>query len=69
MSNRFATALSFIAGAATAILGVRVNAHLGDSPFWCVLDFLFWPITWVKWLVLHQVNMTTIREAFSFFLA
>ena len=49
---------------ATAMIGHSIH----HSIFWCILDFIFWPFTWIKWLVLHQVNISIIKAAFSFFL-
>lgn len=47
----------------TAILGHEIHGSL----FWAFMDFLFPLIAWIKWLVLHQVNVTIIQHAFSFF--
>ena len=47
----------------TAMIGY----HIHGSIFWSVMDWLFWPIAWFKWLVCHEVNMTVIRETFAFF--
>jgi hypothetical protein len=50
---------------ATATIGYRIH----NSIFWAVIDFLFAPLVWLKWLILHEVNLTIIKEAFSFFLS
>lgn len=68
MKNNFLCGVGFVVGVLVAILGVTVNAHLGDSAFWCLLDFLFWPLALAKWLILKQVNLSIVREAFSFLL-
>jgi hypothetical protein len=47
----------------TAMVG-----HTGHhSVFWAIMDFIFWPIAWIKWLCLHQVTAATVRQTFSWF--
>ncbi len=48
---------------ATARIGMQIH----DSVFWAIMDFLFPYFAWLKWLILHQVNMTIIHNAFSWF--
>ena len=48
----------------TAIIG----HHIHGSTFWAIIDWIFAPIVWCKWLIYKQVNMTIIKEAFDFFL-
>lgn len=48
----------------TAMIGHTIH----HSVFWSVMDFFFSPIAWIKWLICQEVNMTIIRETFSFFL-
>jgi hypothetical protein len=47
----------------TAMIGFTIH----HSIFFSILDFIFWPIVWCKWLILHQVNLGIIKETFSFF--
>ena len=49
---------------ATAIIG----KHIHGSLFWAIVDFFFAPIAWFKWLICQEVNLTTIRESFAWFL-
>lgn len=49
---------------ATAMIGY----HIHGSFFWGVMDFLFAPFAWIKWFCYEEVNMTIIKETFSFFL-
>ena len=61
--------LYIIAAIFTARLGYFINLQ-NDSwfpAFWAIVDFFFWPIAWIKWLICEQVNMSIIKEAFSFF--
>lgn len=49
---------------ATAMIGYTIH----HSIFWSIFDFIFTPVAWIKWLVLHQVNMSIIEQTFSFLL-
>lgn len=52
-----------IAATATAMIGY----HIHGSVFGAICDWFFWPITWVKWLVLHQVTLSIIKATFTWF--
>jgi hypothetical protein len=49
---------------ATSMIGY----HIHHSIFWSVLDWIFAPFAWCKWLILQEVNLTIIRDTFAFFL-
>jgi len=51
-----------------ALATAMIGHHIHHSLFWAVMDFIFWPIAWCKWLVCQQVNLTIIKATFSFFL-
>jgi hypothetical protein len=53
----------FFIALATGMIGYQIH----HSGFWSVIDFLFYPIVWVKWLVFQEVNLTIIKSAFAFF--
>ena len=36
--------------------------------WWTLFDLFFWPIAWLKWLIYRDVNVTIIKNAFSWFL-
>jgi hypothetical protein len=44
-----------------------IGYTIHGSIFWAIIDWIFMPIAWCKWLICHEVNMTIIRETFSFF--
>lgn len=48
----------------TAMIGYQIHS----SVFWAIMDFLFWPLAWCKWLICQEVNMSIIKETFNFFL-
>jgi len=49
---------------ATAMVGYQIHG----SVFYSILNFLFAPISWIVWLIGHDVNMTIIKHTFSFFM-
>lgn len=55
---------TWLLGIPTAIIGYEIHGSI----FWSVIDLLFYPIVWAKWLICQEVNMTIIKNAFSFFL-
>ena len=48
----------------TAMIGYTIH----NSVFWAIMDFLFMPLTWIKWLICQEVNLTIIKSSFEFFL-
>ena len=48
----------------TAMIGYTIHTSI----FWSIMDFFFAPFAWMKWLIMHQVNITIIKETFSFFI-
>ena len=49
---------------ATAMIGFRIH----NSLFWSFVNFIFPVISWIKWLICGEVNITLIKEAFNSFL-
>jgi hypothetical protein len=49
---------------ATAMVGYTIHHNYIFSFF----NFLFAPISWIFWLLGHDVNLSIIKETFSFFL-
>jgi hypothetical protein len=52
-----------IAAVCTAMIGHTIH----HSFWWSVVDFLFWPVAWCKWLICHEVNISIIKQTFDFF--
>ena len=48
----------------TAMIGYTIHKSIG----WAIMDFIFAPIVWCKWLITQEVNMSIIKETFNFFL-
>ena len=61
--NRTSSLLYTIVCVCTAMAGYQIHG----SVLWSILDFFFAPLVWIKWLVLHEVNLTIIKDTFSFF--
>lgn len=62
MKNVFSGLLLVAFKLATAMIGYSIH----KSVFWSIIDFIFSPIAWIKWLVCHEVNWTIIRHTFEF---
>lgn len=65
VENRISSFLYLICCLLTSMVGYQIHGSI----FWSIMDWIFMPIAWIKWLVMHQVNMSIIRETFSFFLS
>ena len=51
-------------GLCTAIIGHAIHG----SVFWSIMDFFFYPLAWIKWIICQQVNVSIIKGAFAWFL-
>lgn len=47
----------------TAMIGYTIH----NSIFWSIMDFIFCPFAWIKWLICHEVTLSVIKETFSWF--
>lgn len=61
--KRFYGIFWLIAGTLTAMVGHEIHGGV----FWTIMNFIFWPFSWAKWLICHDVNLTIIKNTFSFF--
>lgn len=48
---------------ATAMIGYNIHGNV----FYSIVNFFLTPISWIWWLIGQDVNMTIIRDTFSFF--
>ena len=48
----------------TAMVGYTIHGSI----FWAIMDFIFTPLAWIKWLIYHQVSLAVIKKTFDFFL-
>jgi hypothetical protein len=50
-----------------AVMTSMVGHTMHGSIFFAIMDFLFTPFVWVKWIVLKQINLTIIENTFPWF--
>lgn len=62
-TKQFMDFIYFLLAIGTAMVGYTIHRSL----FWSVMDFFFAPFAWAKWLIMQQVNISIIKETFSFF--
>ena len=48
----------------TAMVGYTIHGSIG----WSIIDFIFAPLVWLKWLLYHEVTLTIIKTTFEWFL-
>lgn len=59
----FAGLVKWVIAIITGMVGYNIHNSVG----WAIVDFFFWPFVWIKWLIYHEVNMSIIKDTFSFF--
>lgn len=47
----------------TSMIGYTIHGSI----FWSIMDFIFTPITWIKWLICEEVTLSIIKTTFSWF--
>jgi len=50
-----------------AIIVAMLGYTIHGSIFWSIVDFLFWPIAVIKWLICHELTMAVIKNTFGWF--
>jgi hypothetical protein len=55
--------LFFVFSIMTAMIGYTIH----KSIFWSIIDFVFTPIVWIKWLICHDVTLSIIKQTFAWF--
>jgi hypothetical protein len=61
-SNPITGFIWLILNIATAMIGYTIHGSL----FWAIMDFLFMPFAWIKWLICQEVSWTIIKHTFEF---
>jgi hypothetical protein len=54
-------------GPILALLTAMVGYTIHGSLFWSIIDFIFAPLVWLKWLICHDVNLSIIKQTFTWF--
>ena len=49
-----------------AVCSAMIGYTIHHSLCWAIVDFVFYPIAWVKWLICHEVSLSIIKSTFSF---
>jgi hypothetical protein len=55
--------LYFVFSILTAMVGHTIHGSL----FWSIIDFIFVPFVWIKWIWFHEVTLTVIKTTFPWF--
>jgi len=50
-----------------AIIVSMLGYAIHNSIFWSIVDFVFWPIAVIKWLICHELTMGVIKNTFGWF--
>ncbi len=50
-----------------AVLTAMIGYQIHHSIFWAIVDFVFVPFAWLKWIVCQEVTLTIIKATFSWF--
>jgi hypothetical protein len=51
------------------VLTAMVGYSIHKSVFWSIMDFLFCPFAWAKWLICREVTAAIIKTTFAWFFA
>lgn len=62
-SRKFGGLIWLVFDLLTAMIGYTIH----HSIFYSIINFIFSPLAWCYWLITHNVDMTVIRETFSWF--
>lgn len=54
-------------GLIIAVLTAMIGYTIHSSIFWSIIDFFFFPLAWIKWLIFHEVTMSVIKQTFAWF--
>lgn len=52
----------WVFGVPTTIIGWAIHGSI----FWSIMDLIFWPFAWIKWLIFEEVTIEIITHAFDF---
>ena len=43
-----------------------IGYSIHGSLFWSIMNFIFCPIAWAKWLICKEVSLSVIKQTFAF---
>jgi hypothetical protein len=64
VSRKLYQLFTLVIATCTAMIGHQIHGGW----FWTIMDFIFFPLAWIKWLICHEVNLSIIKATFSWFL-
>ncbi len=47
----------------TSMIGYHIHGSIG----WAIIDWIFAPLVWIKWIICHDVTLQIIKDTFSWF--
>lgn len=50
------------------ICTANIGMNIHGSIFWAIMDWIFMPFAWIKWVLCHEVSLTIIKTSFDWFL-
>jgi hypothetical protein len=49
------------------VLSAMVGYQIHHDEFWAFMNVLFWPASWIWWVMYHEVTLTIIKTSFEWF--
>lgn len=50
-----------------AVIVAMIGYTIHGSLLWSIVNYLFWPIAIVKWLICHELTLAVIKQTFAWF--
>ncbi len=61
--NSISGPIHLILATLTAMVGYAIHGSL----CWSIVDFIFYPIAIIKWLIYQEITLSVLHRAFSWF--
>jgi len=62
--RRISGVIGTLFSVATAMVGYTIYGSVA----WAIVDFIFSPLAWAKWLICKEISQSVIADTFSFLL-
>ena len=49
------------------IITGMVGYEIHGSPLWTIIDLIFAPVAWAKWIICHEVTLEIIKHSLAWF--
>lgn len=50
-----------------AVIVSMLGYTIHNSLLWAIVDFIFWPLVLIKWLICHELTLPIIKQTFTWF--